>query len=45
MAVDQDSRIHSAGRGAGNAVDPEPGLLEQAIEHAPGEGAMCAPAL
>src|SRR5690606_3475395 len=33
------------GRGAGNAFDLQPLLLEQAVEHAPGEGAMGAAAL
>ena len=45
MAVDQHRRVHRAGRRAGNAVDLEPGLFEQAVEHAPGERAMRAAAL
>ena len=45
IAVDQHRRIHRAGRRAGNAIDSQPGLLEQAIEHAPGKGAMRAAAL
>ena len=45
MAVDQHRGVHRAGGGAGNAVDLEPGLLEQAVEHPPGEGAVGAPAL
>jgi hypothetical protein len=38
-------RVHGAGRGAGNAVDLQPRLFEQPIEHAPGEGAVRAAAL
>jgi hypothetical protein len=40
--VGQDNRIHGAGRRAGYTVDAKPGLLEQTVEHAPGECAMCA---
>jgi hypothetical protein len=43
MTIGQHGRVHGAGRGAGNAVDLEPGLLEQPIQHAPGEGAMRTP--
>ena len=39
-AVDEDGRIHGAGRRAGDAVDAEPGFLEEAIKHAPREGAV-----
>ena len=45
MAVDQHRGVHRAGGGAGDAVDLEPGLFQQAVEHAPGEGAMRAAAL
>ena len=45
MAIDQHGGVHRAGRGAGNAVDLQPGLLEQAIENAPGKGAVRAAAL
>ena len=34
-----------AGRGAGYGLDREPGLLEQPVEHAPGESAVGAAAL
>ena len=37
--------IDRAGRRAGNALDLEPPVLEQMIEHAPGEGAVGAAAL
>jgi hypothetical protein len=40
MAVDQHRGVHCARRGAGDAVDRKPGLLQQAVEHAPGEGAV-----
>jgi hypothetical protein len=33
------------GRGSGNRLDPEPGFIEQPVEHAPGEGAMRSTAL
>src|SRR5690606_40423921 len=45
VAVDQHRRVHRPGRGAGNAFDLQPLLLEQAVEHAPGEGAMGTAAL
>ena len=45
VTVGQHRGVHGAGRGPGNAVDLEPRLFEQAIEHAPGEGAMRAAAL
>ena len=40
MAVDQHRGVHRAGGGAGNAVDRQPRLLQQPVEHAPGEGAV-----
>src|SRR5271166_275688 len=45
VAIDQHRGIHRAGRRARNAVDSEPGLLEQTIEHAPGECPVRASAL
>ena len=45
IAVDQHRGIHRARRRAGDAVDLEPRLLEQPVEHAPGEGAVRAAAL
>jgi hypothetical protein len=44
-AVRRHRRVHRARRGAGDAVDFEPGLLQQPVDRAPGEGAMCAAAL
>ena len=40
MAIDQHRGVHRAGGGAGDAVDRKPRLLEQTVEHAPGEGAV-----
>jgi hypothetical protein len=40
MPVDQHRSIHRARGCARDAVDLEPGLLEQAVEHAPGECAV-----
>ena len=45
IAVDQHRGIHRSRRRAGDTVDAQPRLLEQAVEHAPREGAMRAPAL
>ena len=45
ISVGQRRGIHRAGRRAGNAVDPQPWLLEEPIQHAPREGAMGAAAL
>ena len=36
----KDRRVHRTGGRARDAVDDDAGLLEQAVEHAPGEGAM-----
>ncbi len=43
--VGEHDGIDRAGRGAGNALDLEAAVVEQLIEHAPGEGAMRAAAL
>jgi hypothetical protein len=43
--VGQHHGVDRAGRGAGNALDREPAVFEQMLEHAPGEGAVRAPAL
>jgi hypothetical protein len=40
VTIGHHGGIHGAGRGAGYRLDGEPGLLEQAVEHTPGEGAM-----
>jgi hypothetical protein len=45
VAIDQNSGIHSARRRTGNAVDSQPRLFEQAVEHAPRERAMGAATL
>ena len=45
MAVDQHRGVHRARGCPGDAVDLEPGLFQQTIEHAPGERAMRAAAL
>jgi len=37
--------IHRTGRLAGDRVNPQPGLLDQSIEHAPGERAIRTAAL
>ena len=37
--------VHRAGGGAGDGLDLEPGFLKQAVEHAPGIGAVAAAAL
>src|ERR1700747_140980 len=36
MSVNQRSGVHSACRGAGNSVDPQPRLFEETVEHTPG---------
>ena len=43
--VGEHDRIHGAGRRAGDAVDGDAAVGEQAVEHAPGEGAVRAAAL
>src|SRR5215472_4371864 len=45
MAVDEHGGIHRARGCPGDAVDLQPRLLEQAIESAPGKGAVRAAAL
>jgi hypothetical protein len=48
-AFDQPCRegdgVHGAGTGAGDGLDLEPPILEQMVEHPPGEGAMGTAAL
>src|SRR5260370_27323605 len=44
-AVGEHRGIHGAGRGAGDRLDLEPVLVEQAIQHAPGIGTVRAAAL
>src|SRR5439155_9317513 len=44
-AVSQRDRVHGAGAGAGYGGDLQPPILEQAIEHAPGEGTVRAATL
>jgi hypothetical protein len=43
--VGEDGCVHRARAGRGNPLDLDPLLLEQPVEHAPGEGAMGAAAL
>ena len=45
QAVRQHHRIDRAGRSARQAVDADPAVFQQLIDHAPGEGAMGAAAL
>ena len=45
MTIGQHRGVHGAGRCTGNADGEEPGLLQQPIQHAPGEGAMGASTL
>ena len=45
MAIDEHCGVHGAGRGPRDGLDGEGRLLEQPVEHAPGEGAMRAAAL
>jgi hypothetical protein len=45
QAVGHQHRIDRAGAGAADCFEGEPALLEQAIEHAPGESAVRAAAL
>src|SRR5262249_28303603 len=44
-AIGQHGGIHRPGRGAGDGLDAEKRLLKQAVEDAPGKGAMRSPAL
>src|SRR5215510_14382314 len=45
ITVDQDGGVHRPRGRSRDAIDLEPGLLKQAIEHAPRKGAMSAAAL
>jgi len=45
VTVGHHRGIHGAGRGPGYGLDREPRLLEQPVEHPPGEGAVRAAAL
>ena len=45
QAVGQHDGVDRAGRRAGNAIDRQPPVLEQMVEHAPGERAVRAAAL
>ena len=45
MAVGHHGGVHGAGRRARYGFDGEPALLEQAVQHAPGEGAVRAATL
>ena len=40
IAVGEDGGVHRAGGGPGDRLDLDPVLLEQPVEHAPGEGAV-----
>jgi len=44
-AVGEHHGVHRAGAGAAQPVDEQPVVEHQALEHAPGEGAMRAAAL
>jgi hypothetical protein len=44
-AVGEHDSVHRAGAGRADAIDLEPRLLEQPIQHAPGEGAVSASTL
>ena len=44
-AMGEDRGVHRAGRGAGDRLDLDPGLLQQPVEHAPGQGAVRSAAL
>jgi hypothetical protein len=45
MAIDQHRGVHRAGGRPGNAVDSQPLLLEEPVQHAPGERPVGAAAL
>ena len=45
ITIDHDGAVHGSGRGARDTIEAKPVLLQQAVEHAPGEGAMRAAAL
>ena len=40
IAFGENNGVHRAGAGAGDRLDVEPLILEDRVEHAPGEGAM-----
>jgi hypothetical protein len=40
ITINENRGVHRACRGARYAFDAKPRLLEEAVEHAPGEGAM-----
>ncbi len=44
-AFDEDDAVHGAGARSGDRLDGEAAVLEQRVEHAPGEGAVGAAAL
>ena len=44
-AVGQNHGVHGAGARSGDRLEIEPSVLQQRVEHAPGEGAMRSPAL
>ncbi len=44
-AVGDERRVDRARRGPGDALDLEPAVGQNLVEHAPGEGAVCAAAL
>src|SRR6185369_9418519 len=44
-ALQQDGGVHRAGAGAAHRLELQPSVLDQGIEHAPGEGAVRAAAL
>ena len=44
-AIGEHDGVYAAGAGGGNAVEADALVFQQAIEHAPGEGAVTAAAL
>ena len=44
-AVGEDDRVHRAGAGARDRLDVDAAVLDQAVDHTPGEGAVGAAAL
>ena len=45
QTVGEHDGVDAAGAGRGDAVEADPSVFEQAVEHAPGEGAVTAAAL
>jgi hypothetical protein len=45
MAIGDHRSVHRAGAGPADALDDDPLIPQQTIEHAPGEGAMSTAAL